>query len=211
MTERRFNNGDGAVMNITGMRSGRLVAVSISKRVAGKGAYWLCKCDCGKSCIALGTAVKNGKKKSCGLCSMGKKKHGLAHTREYRIWIAVKTRCYKKTCAHYVHYGGRGIRACKRWMKFENFLADMGKSPSLNHSIDRIDVNGNYEPNNCRWATHEQQQNNRRNSICIEVDGQKNTISGWARNLGVSYHRIHRRYYSGWNHEAVIYGKAFKK
>ena len=132
--------------------------------------YVLCRCECGTEREVQLQAIKNGNSracKSCGIATHGETsviKHG-KRTREYVAWRHMRTRCGNLKCADYPDYGGRGIKVCERWLhSFENFLADMGRKPSPRHSIDRIDVNGNYEPGNVRWSTETQQARNKRNS-----------------------------------------------
>jgi hypothetical protein len=115
----------------------------------------------------------------------------------YRAWNNLKKRCNNPNNISFVYYGGRGIKVCRRWKKFENFIADMGLPPSEKHSIDRIDNDGNYEPSNCRWATREEQANNKSNNKFITYNDCTLTIAQWARKLNVlpiviheSYHRL---------------------
>lgn len=133
-----------------------------------------CKCDCGNETTAIASRLNYGKKRSCG-CLQKNTRQG-NHTRthgdagvnqapEYTSWCILRSRCSNPNNNRFKYYGGRGIKVCDRWLKsYENFLADMGRKPSPEHSIDRIDVNGNYEPDNCRWATPIQQRANRRDS-----------------------------------------------
>jgi hypothetical protein len=156
-------------------------------------------CDCGKECLILGYKVNIGEKKSCGCLQKIKtteanKTHGLSRTPEYNIWKAMINRCYDKKNKSYLRYGARGITVCDRWLSsFENFLQDMGKRPSPNLQIDRIDNNGNYEPNNCRWIPHITNSQNRSTSIFIEVNGQRATISEHCRRFGISKSKIYYR------------------
>jgi hypothetical protein len=152
-------------------------------------------CDCGISKDCDPHAVKSGKQTSCG-CLQGKrtKTHGLSRTKEFFIWYAMLQRCQNQKNRVYSYYGGRGIKVCERWQKFENFLADMGARPSEGLSIDRYpDNDGNYEPGNCRWATRVEQSNNRRSSRYIEFDGQNLSISQWAIKLGIKKATLRQR------------------
>lgn len=132
-------------------------------------------CACGVAFSAVVNNVMSGNTKSCGclrkevVAATGRKnrRHGESRqTAEYRTWMGMKIRCYYPNTNGYENYGGRGIKVCERWLNsFESFLADMGRRPSTSHSIDRVNVNGNYEPKNCRWATDKQQRRNRRCSL----------------------------------------------
>jgi len=146
----------------TGKRYGRLLVVGFQN---GK---WECKCDCGKVTYVLGGNLRSGRQKSCGCLDYERKvKHGNTsgskETPEYRAWKNMKKRCYNTKDKYYQDYGGRGIKVCDRWLhSFENFLEDMGKRPSPKHSLDRIDYNGDYSPENCRWVTASEQIINQR-------------------------------------------------
>jgi len=129
--------------------------------------------------------------------------HGGRKTPAYSIWSDMKRRCLAPSHSSFKHYGGRGIAVCERWDSFENFLADMGQPPP-GMSIDRIDVNGNYEPSNCRWATAETQRNNRRCSHFVESAGKLQTIAQWSRDTGIPERRIADRLRNGFSAEDAL-------
>ena len=174
--------------------------------------WWKCQCDCSNKTIKEineRTLIANTSK-SCGCLSKeinreNRLSHGLAGTIEYYTWAAMKSRCYQDNHPAYHNYGGRGITVCGRWFdSFENFYEDMGNRPSKIHSIDRIDVNGDYCPENCRWGTLEEQNNNKTNNKYLEYDGEKLTIPQWSRKLGISRHVIYSRISAGWTTERII-------
>jgi len=154
-----------------GTRFGRLEVVAFERwnpRV--KRSIYLCKCDCGSECLKDNVRLESGKAKSCGclwkerIADKGKRArtHGMSRTPEYSAWQAMRNRCEKPKVACYHNYGGRGIKVCERWSSFGEFIKDMGLRPSDAHSLDRINVNGNYEPGNVRWATNIEQARNKR-------------------------------------------------
>jgi len=130
-------------------------------------------------------------------------KHGKKHTRVYRIWTAMMTRCSNKNEPSYANYGGRGINVCERWLTFANFFEDMGE-PRQDQSIDRIDNDLGYFKENCRWATRTEQNRNRRGVRHIEIDGKRRTISEWAEVYGVKPRLIRVRLSDGWEEVEAV-------
>lgn len=127
-------------------------------------------------------------------------RHGMSNTSEYEIWCRMQARCYNANCQDYPNYGGRGISVCDRWrLSFEEFFRDMGSRPSSEHSLDRIDSNGNYNPDNCRWATRRQQARNKRNTRKLQFQGKTQSVQDWAEELGLKPAIIHRRLHDGWS------------
>lgn len=152
-----------------------------------------CKCRCGNEKIIVWDNLKNNLTKSCGCYKKEEKekKYSKLNTSiksaEYTTWRGIKDRCYKLKNINYHNYGGRGILMCDRWFNsFECFYNDMGKRPSSKYSIERIDNDGNYEPLNCKWATREEQDRNRRTNVWIEYDNRKMILFDWAKELCVS-------------------------
>ena len=152
----------GKVKDLTGQTFGKQLVVKRVGSNTNHQAIWLIRCECGNERIITGTQLRSGTKgsKSCSSCAH--KKHGMIGTPEYRAWVAARSRCRDPNHKSWKDYGGRGIKFSPAWDDFMQFFADMGPRPSSKHSLDRIDVNGNYEPGNCRWATVGQQMSNRR-------------------------------------------------
>ena len=199
--------------DIIGLRSGRLVVTSYShkkkrKKENGYHHYYNCKCDCGNDCIKERSGLRFGSSKSCGCIHKevtAKKNREISkyngesrseYARVLRIYNAMIRRCYNKNDGRYEDYGGRGIKVCKEWYEsyysFKSWALSNGYSDFL--SIDRIDVNGDYEPNNCRWATQSEQMNNTRVNKRITYQGGTKTLTQWCRELNLNYDRTKARF-----------------
>jgi len=162
-------------------------------------SYGNCLCDCGNEKVLSHNSVRSGSTKSCG-CYNKKMTttHGMTKSSEYKSWGLMKSRCYNPKDKRYSHYGGRGIKICDRWLNsFENFLEDMGKKPNNKYTLDRIDVNGNYEPLNCKWSTRIEQANNKTTNRFVMYKGDKITVAECARKTGINVHTLHSRVYHG--------------
>lgn len=178
--------------NLTGRSYGRLVVLRRDNSQT-RAAYWICRCDCGKEAIVQACHLRSGATKSCGCFhdesarARDHSTHGGSKTRLFRVWKGMKSRCYSKSDTKYKNYGGRGIKVCDEWQQFESFrdwaLAN-GYRDDL--TIDRIDVNGNYEPSNCRWITNKEQQNNRTNNLLLTYSGKTQTLTQWAEETGIN-------------------------
>ena len=187
-----------------GSQFGYLTVVQEGPRDSGRNRTAVCKCTCGTTKTVRLSNLHNGDTTSCGCqkaksISAAKAVHGMAGTHVYGCWQSMKARCYRRSTAGYERYGGRGIIVCDRWKKsFEAFYADMGDPPSDQHSVERKDVNGNYEPGNCTWATDTEQANNRRNTVYITHDGRTESLATWARELGIPKNTLRMRLHRGW-------------
>ena len=186
-----------------GKTYGRLTILSLSYNPTTRKYISKCKCECGSVKEYDFSSVQCGGTISCG-CYLkeirGKASitHQMSKTKEHKAWRHIKERCYNVNSKCYPNYGGRGIKMCERWRdSFENFFIDMGYAPSARHSIDRIDVNGNYEPGNCRWATNRQQNRNRRITYYIAYNGRTKSTCEWEDLLGLKRGRLRAAYKRG--------------
>ena len=183
---------------LKGQRFGKLTVIRENGRGKSGGIAWLCQCDCGNQVTVEGHALVRGNNKSCG-CSHGEK-HGLSNDRLYSVWQTMKRRCDLPTSEKYKAYGGRGIKVCEEWASsftaFRTWALENGydyDAPYGVCTIDRIDVNGNYEPSNCRWITHKEQCNNTRRNHLITYKGRTQNLKQWCDELNLSYNVIATR------------------
>lgn len=199
-----------AQLDIAGMRFGRLVAVKRNGydiQPSRNHIKWDCVCDCGAIVNVRLNNLRGGNIKSCGCLkkeSSPNKTHGMRKSPEYETWAHIKSRCLNPNSLDYPLYGGRGILICQEWVdSFEAFYADMGTRPGGKSSIDRIDVNGNYEKINCRWANNYTQSRNKRSNVMLEFNGKVMCQSDWANHLGINVSTLIQRL-KNWSLEKAL-------
>lgn len=197
------------VKDLTGQRFGRLTV--LGRKQNDKKNIWLCQCDCGNTAFVYKHDIVSGKTKSCGCLrreatAANRKKHGMSNSRLYRIWNAMKERCQCETNVQYSDYGGRGIAVCDEWkddfQAFHDWAISNGYNENL--TIDRINVNGNYCPENCRWATGKEQNANKRNNRILTYNGKSQTLQQWSEETGIEYTTLLYRIKHGWTLEAAL-------
>lgn len=172
------------------------------------GATWLCRCHCGIEKVVTGDTLRRGRSESCGCRPYSRNtpvKHGKTRTAEHNVWVGMKKRCHNPSCDAYPHYGGRGIKVCDRWLEsFAAFLEDVGPRPSPQHTIDRIDGNGDYSPENCCWATKKEQANHTRRNYALTALGRTLNLRQWQDETGIGWSTIKRRLGLGWHPDAAV-------
>lgn len=207
----------GRFIDLTGQRFGRYVVDGVAGRIEGKAAFW-CVCDCGARKAVRSWCLRSGGTVSCGCHHLeqiksgdSNRKHGLAHSYIWVIYHDMTRRCRDPRRKAYPDYGGRGITVCDRWLNGDGhlagvacFAADMGDRPTPQHTLDRENNNGNYEPGNCRWVVDLVQMNNKRNNRFVEARGQRMTLAQWSRELGVPYWRLANRVKRKWSDDRII-------
>jgi len=192
--------------DLSGRMFGRLKAIEIDWERTKRRTYWLCRCECGNKKSVRSDCLKRGQVKSCGCLkdeqdekNLGRETHGMTGTRLYGIWLGMKARCYNPKKKRYDNYGGRGIEVCDEWQNdFEAFMLwakDNGYKNNL--TIDRINNDGNYSPENCRWSTNKKQANNRSSNINIEYRGKEYTLLQIAEKLNLNSKMLYERYRKG--------------
>lgn len=200
------------VQDLIGMRFGKLKVIERGQNFKNGKASWICQCDCGKvkEKAVTGYDLKSGRVQSCGCkyleSNKGKNKmHGDTGIRLYRIWVGMRNRCYCKSAHSYHNYGARNIKVCDEWQDYENFKSwALSSGYADNLTIDRIDNNGNYSPDNCRWATYKQQERNKRGTIHITLDGETKTLAEWAEITGINRETIAWRIKNGWDSSELL-------
>lgn len=201
----------GSFIDQTGKTFGRLTVLSYEGHMR-----WRCQCQCGNFKSVRTSHLVYGKIQSCGclrdqqsreraLAGVPRKNFdGRSRTPEYSIFLAIRQRCNNPNNTFYHYYGGRGIKICDRWSTFDAFIADMGRKPDPKSTIDRIDTNGDYTPENCRWVSRKVQQNNCRNNRRLTFNGITKTIAEWSQELGIHRNTIDARLLNGWSVQEAL-------
>jgi len=186
------------------------LTVLLFVRNIGYSKYFLCRCVCGKELEVRIASLVSGNTKSCGCLrtesNIRKTKHGGAHDKLYRVWATMKDRCSNNNTKEYKHYGGKGVCVCETWKDYECFRSwalENGYNDGL--SIDRINNDGNYEPDNCRWVTYREQSRNTSRNIFITFNNETLVLSDWANRIGVKPHTLYSRlFYAKWDIEEAL-------
>lgn len=205
------------MIDMTGQRFGKLIVVRLhAEKLYGGVNAWVCQCDCGNETVQIRVNLTKGRSRSCGCYRhdpkwiegqrKGALKHGGLGTPEHNAFRAMMSRCHYKSAGNYPEYGGRGIVVCEKWHNnFANFLADMGPKPTPQYTLDRFpNPNGIYEPSNCRWATHQEQQANKNNTVWVSAFGKRLIVADWARETGLPRGVIGNRIRLGWPPERAL-------
>lgn len=204
--------GEAITKNLIGQRFGRLIVTEKTEQRQYRHVVWKCICDCGNATLVSGGSLLSGRTQSCGCLlnekrGTGRRKHGQSTTKLYGVWSAMKKRCTNEKQKCFASYGGRGITVCKEWesdfQAFHDWAMANGYAEGL--TIDRIDVNGNYEPANCRWISIQAQQRNRRTNHMVTFNGETHSITEWSEITGLSRNLISNRLITlGWDVERAL-------
>lgn len=192
------------MIDLVKQRFGQLFVLEMAGKNKWGNCRWLCLCNCGQKIIIQGGNLRSSHTRSCGCAHIkhGHNKRGQQST-TYRSWDHMIQRCTNSKDKNYHHYGGRGIKVCRRWMKFENFLKDMGEQPH-GKSIDRINNNKGYDRFNCKWATQRQQMRNTRRNCLKTFNGKTQCISAWSEEMNISENTLRARFRYGWSTERAL-------
>jgi hypothetical protein len=203
-------------IDLTGHTYTRLTVLhrDLSSQIPTKSPMWLCQCICGTVVSASTHSLRTKGKRSCGCLlrehwATSQLTHGATRgkkmTPEYRVWRKMKERCTASTCKDYPRWGGRGITICPQWLhSFPTFLADMGLRPGPEYTLERLDNNNSYDPQNCMWATRKTQARNTRNNVFLTWNNETHCIAEWAEILHIPERRIAERYRAGWSEERIF-------
>lgn len=197
------------LIDLTGKKFNRLTVVERAENAEGGIAVWKCKCDCGNTTFVRGGNLKSGAVKSCGCLrhEAQNKTHDMSKTRLYREWASIKSRCVYKSSKTFKSYGGRGITICDEWMNSFEVFRDWALSHGYadNLTIERVDNDGNYCPENCKWIPKKEQARNRRSCYSITYNGKTQNLVDWCNELNLDYKMIHNRIHKlSWNFERAI-------
>lgn len=203
------------LIDLTGKKFGKLTVVCRVENNKHRQPQWKCVCDCGKETVVVGQKLRKGITKSCG-CLVYEQKtrliHGMTGTVLHNRWLNMKSRCYNPNNKRYGRYGGRGIFVCEEWHDFQNFYnwaISNGFSEEL--TLDRIENNKGYSPENCRWATPRQQANNTERNIFVEYMGRKQTVAEWCRELGLNKGVVYSRMEHKTDPEEIFFDGKLKR
>jgi hypothetical protein len=189
-----------------GQTFGRWTVIDFAFKDSHSKKYFICKCECGESRAVYSCDLSSGKSISCG-CYRAERllefnlSHGLSKSLDYKAWQTMIQRCTNKKVLAYKHYGAKGVTICDRWLRYENFLEDMGERPSRKHQLDRIDTFSGYSPSNCRWTSAKENSRNRRNNHLVTIDGLTMCMSAMAEHKNIPVSRANARYHLGWKEE----------
>lgn len=200
------------VKDMSGLRFTRLRVLSRAPSDSNGNAKWNCLCDCGNTTVSSGFTLRNGEAKSCGCLTTDQlnERRGVTHRMTgqptYMAWAHMRQRCTNSKTRRWARYGGRGIAICERWNSFDNFYADMGPKPSDNHSLDRINNDGDYEPGNCRWATKSEQNRNHSANHMVTYKGRRVPLVTAIEmsSTGINRNTVEGRLGRGWSIEAAL-------
>lgn len=194
-----------SLIDMTGRRFGALVVIELVPERHRQYAVWRCACDCGRQVNVRGDALRGGRKLICNQPGHRRVEPGLSLSPEYKSWEKMRERCLDPNHDGYSAYGGRGITICDRWLEsFVNFLEDLGRKPTPAHTIDRIDVNGNYEPSNCRWSTRTEQARNRRDNVTVVFRGETILMVDLAERYRIDRGVVYGRLKMGWSLDEAL-------
>lgn len=183
------------MIDLIGRVFGKLTVIE-RRGTRNRSPLWYCRCACGGEKTVPGMVLRAGRSNSCGCLQRQpgqNRRHGMSKSTEHNIWTGMRERCKNPNSKFYSYYGGRGIKRCERWNVFENFYSDMGRRPSRKHTIDRIDNDGDYSPENCRWALPTVQHGNTRKNVYFVIRGEKAHLSEWARRFHIDPDLVSQR------------------